>query len=301
MHPRASYPPISVNRAPKRRRVNVACSSCRSHKIRCGGIRPKCGTCYRRREQCSYPDGNDQSHNIETRRDENQGPHAGLELDKPSLDDDRFEPEATAMGLATRTLSDVDEPSDDFYGDSSAVAFIKSLQESLKPTTLAPETPPEPTPQNTAQTSASRGVSRVPRVSLDLLPPRALADHLVSCYFTKIHTLYPIIHKDAFLAAYEDVWISDGTEPNASYRGLGLGDPTVSDTTWYYALNIVFAMGCQFPDIVRTERQATSEAFFYRCKPALDVDYLERGDLAVVQVILLMSHYLQGPQTPNRC
>ncbi|EAA60504.1 hypothetical protein AN4343.2 [Aspergillus nidulans FGSC A4] len=49
------------------------------------------------------------------------------------------------------------------------------------------------------------------------------------------------------------------------------------------------------------ERQTTSEAFFHRCKPALDVDYLERGDLALVQVVLFIAHYLQGSQTPNRC
>ncbi|OQD89742.1 hypothetical protein PENANT_c002G00143 [Penicillium antarcticum] len=44
-----------------------------------------------------------------------------------------------------------------------------------------------------------------------------------------------------------------------------------------------------------------SEAFFHTCKPALDVDYLEDGDLALVQTFLIIAHYLQGSRAPNRC
>ncbi|KAL4870673.1 hypothetical protein BDV12DRAFT_195152 [Aspergillus spectabilis] len=244
---------------------------------------PSCSTCNRRREQCAYPEGSDGPSIIGAAHNEREEIQPGFGVHDLTPDGNRFESEATAMGLATRTLSDVDEPGDRFYGDSSAIAFIKHLQVSLRSDAPAPELPYE-TIQNTNRRAAPREVFHPTRISLDLLPPRALADHLVDCYFTKIHTLYPFIHKEAFLVAYQRTWTLDNS--------LGLGDSAVTGTTWYYALNIVFAMGCQFSEIVRTERQATSEAFFYRCKQALDVDYLERGDLALVQIILLMSHYL---------
>jgi hypothetical protein len=54
---------------------------------------------------------------------------------------------------------------------------------------------------------------------------------------------------------------------------------------------VIFASGCQFSDIVQHEREAISEAF-HTCKPALDVDYLEDGDLALAQTLLLIAHYL---------
>ncbi|KAL3491445.1 fungal-specific transcription factor domain-containing protein [Aspergillus germanicus] len=216
------------------------------------------------------------------------------------------------MGLATRSLGDLedtDESAKGFFGDSSAVAFIKRLQETLNSDTPAPGLPPSP--YNSTASGAPRGANRAVvaesfKIPLDQLPPRALADHLVNCYFSRIHSLYPFIHKEAFLSCYNLIWTWNDSQVDVSTNlylkaGLGLGDLGVSTTTFYYGLNIVFAMGCQFSDLVQTERETTSEAFFHRCKRALDVEYLERGDLALVQILLLMAHYLQGSQTPNRC
>ncbi|KAL2784367.1 fungal-specific transcription factor domain-containing protein [Aspergillus keveii] len=223
-------------------------------------------------------------------------------LDEPTRLGDQSSPEVTAMGLATRSLGDLedtDESAKGFFGDSSAVAFIKRLQETLKSGTPAPGLPHSP--YNSTASGAPRGASTAVaaecfKIPLDQLPPRALADHLVNCYFSRIHSLYPFIHKETFLSCYNLIWTW-----NDSQGGLGLGDLGVSTTTFYYGLNIVFAMGCQFSDLVQAERETTSEAFFHRCKRALDVEYLERGDLALVQILLLMAHYLQGSQTPNRC
>jgi hypothetical protein len=64
---------------------------------------------------------------------------------------------------------------------------------------------------------------------------------------------------------------------------------------------MIFASACQFSDIVQHEREAISEAVFHTCKLALDVDYLEDGDLALAQTLLLIAHYLQGSRDPNRC
>ncbi|KAL4879773.1 hypothetical protein BJY04DRAFT_89375 [Aspergillus karnatakaensis] len=289
----------------KRRRVNVACNRCRSHKVRCDGARPDCGNCRRHREICLYNDEASapisDSPGAQAGQDENTQSHLDYTIAEPMTSGDRFEPEATAMGLAARMIDHADESGEVFYGNSSAISFVKSLQDSLRsknPTSGLPNGLNENAPRR----AADRSVLQPTKISLDLLPPRDLADHLVDCYFRKIHTLYPFVHKDAFLESYSCTWSSDPSGVvDSKYIGLGLGDPTVTDATWYYALNIVFAMGCQFSELLRAERQVISEGFFHRCKQALDVDYLERGDLALVQVILLISHYLQGSQTPNRC
>ncbi|KAJ0414982.1 fungal-specific transcription factor domain-containing protein [Aspergillus carlsbadensis] len=309
--------PFQIKQGTKRRRVNVACSPCRNHKIRCDGIRPHCGTCRRRREKCVYAEDSNEgvsshpSSQIDNKMDA-MHPLPASELDEPTQLGDQASPEVTAMGLATRPLSDVedtDESVKGFFGDSSAVAFIKRLQETLKSGTPAPGLPHPPfnsTAFGSYRGANTAGVAQCFKIPRDQLPPRALADHLVDCYFSRIHSLYPFIHKEAFLSCYTLVWTSNGSQVDVSTNpylnaGLGLGDLGVSTTTFYYGLNIVFAMGCQFSDLVQAERETTSEAFFHRCKRALDVEYLERGDLALVQVLLLTAHYLQGSQTPNRC
>lgn len=49
--------PPSEQRSPKRRRVALACGSCRERKVRCDGAKPRCGACQKRgntAEQCEY-------------------------------------------------------------------------------------------------------------------------------------------------------------------------------------------------------------------------------------------------------
>ncbi|KAK7928609.1 hypothetical protein PG985_005607 [Apiospora marii] len=42
--------------AKKRKLVPIACARCRSHKTKCGGQRPSCGTCRSRNVECKYDD-----------------------------------------------------------------------------------------------------------------------------------------------------------------------------------------------------------------------------------------------------
>ncbi|KAF2240183.1 hypothetical protein BU26DRAFT_402753, partial [Trematosphaeria pertusa] len=43
-------------RIPRRRRVSLACTSCRQRKSRCDGIRPGCSTCLELNLPCCYED-----------------------------------------------------------------------------------------------------------------------------------------------------------------------------------------------------------------------------------------------------
>ncbi|KAL4957897.1 fungal-specific transcription factor domain-containing protein [Aspergillus filifer] len=286
------------SRGIKRRRVNVACNPCRAHKIRCDGVRPDCGTCLGRREKCAYS-GSGHGEVIDPSKMNTQHEPTIQALASNKIED---EPEITAMGLAARLPSENDQSADDYFGDSSAVAFIKQLQENWK--LSGPDPSPSQRYISTQSThwKPSDNLAQCITIPLDLLPARPLADHLVNCFFSKYHTLYPLVHKTAFLSLYQSMWADGcGGSQNLRNPGIGLGDPTISVTTFYYALNIIFACGCIFSESLGDKRQSMSESFFSRCKPALDIDYLERGDLALIQVLVLMSHYLQGSPTPNRC
>jgi hypothetical protein len=193
----------------------------------------------------------------------------------------------------------------EYFGDSSAVAFVQELQNSIKSDSAGPNLRSRRVPRDVFNNDnhgvGSSTLTKFP--GLASLPPRTLADHLVSCYFSKIHSLYPFVHKEAFLAAYESLWMSEVWTSDAHQNpGVGLGDSNTSPTTFYFALNAIFASGCQFSNIVQLDREMTSDAFFTLCKPALDLNYLEgRADLAMCQTLLLATHYLQSSLTPNRC
>ncbi|PYH91259.1 hypothetical protein BO71DRAFT_359819 [Aspergillus ellipticus CBS 707.79] len=306
--------PPRPTRPPKRKRASIACIPCRAHKIRCDGSRPQCETCQRRREACLYPEEENRRPKQIVERGADGGHHVDLSR-CPGSDNatqhyesvpaitqsqDNEESSVTAMGLISRPLSSSPDQERGFFGESSVISFIQSLQETLHPGLDASDSRGLPGDQ-TSLLQTHKAWQR-PAISPNLLPPRSLADHLIDCYMSKIHTLYPFVHKKAFLASYRRLWgviPSEGpAEPN---HGLGVGDVTISATTFYYSLNMLFALGCQFSDVIKEERESMSEAFFHRCKPALDVDHLENGDLALAQTFLLMAHYLQGSRTPNRC
>lgn len=207
----------------------------------------------------------------------------------------------TAMGLVSKSPKENYTTAKEHFGESSAIAFIQQLQDTLRLDSTVSNRDSE-LPHSRRLGHKERDSRPSPGIEIGSLPPRALADHLVSCYFSKIHTLYPFVHEPAFMETYQSLWSPDGSaSTRIKARGLGLGSLDVSSTTFYFALNVVFALGCQFSDVVLAGREVTSEAFFHLCKPALDLNYLENGDLALCQLLLLMAHYLQSSSTPNRC
>lgn len=207
----------------------------------------------------------------------------------------------TAMGLVSKSPKGDSSLVKEHFGESSAIAFIQQLQDTLGLGSTASTLVDE---RSSSQPTGHKERSLKPlcESGIGSLPPRPLADHLVSCYFSKIHSLYPFVHQPAFMDAYKSLWKTDEPRSNTIKAcGLGLGSMDVSSTTFYFALNAIFALGCQFSDVVQADREATSEAFFLSCKSALDLSYLEKGDLALCQTLLLMAHYLQGSSTPSRC
>lgn len=137
------------------------------------------------------------------------------------------------------------------------------------------------------------------------LPPRMLADHLLKCFFDKIYILYPFFHRPAFEAAYRNVWRGED-DPYIPLTDLQIGLGSSSESgprsiVFHCALNLMFALGCQFADIHPEEVEPAAQSFFLRAKRFIGLDFLDINTLGVVQTLLITALFLQSSPFPSRC
>lgn len=212
-----------------------------------------------------------------------------------------------AMGTVSAITERGLDSSDHFYGTSSIVSFSQQIYQTQQRLSGRAD-------RISGQTSASAALpaqgmlsellSSIPISNPDdyFLPPRVLADHLLSCYWNRVHCLYPFVHQQSFISAYNRLWGSDTQELlQDSMARVGLGSPGCSASVFYCALNAIFALGCQFSDLRLAERENLSETFFRRSKQLLRIDILDEGSLALIQTLLIVAQFLQSTQFPNRC
>ena len=141
-----------------------------------------------------------------------------------------------------------------------------------------------------------------------VLPPRALADHLVGRFFERVFYLYPVFHRQSFESAYHRLWepAASGTslprEPSPVFVGLGSSPQTGPESLVFHcALNAIFALGCQFSDWSGLNAESTALTFFLRSKSLLGIEFLESNTTGVVQALLIITLYLQSTPFPGRC
>ncbi|KAA8911525.1 fungal-specific transcription factor domain-containing protein [Sphaerosporella brunnea] len=221
---------------------------------------------------------------------------------------------ADAMGTILADNDDKGEGDENhsFFGSSSAFSFMKHIKR-----TVAKKRSSSLSPQDVDfRALASNGMGGMePPVrqtqSRDddgfledledfVLPRRDIADHLIDCYWTWVHSLYPFFHRPTFMATYEQLW----TGSEFPHPG---GEPGVSEVKppgrmFRCILNLIFAFGCQFSSsIPSSRRDSSSDVFFKRSRLLLHVDILGSGSILLVQALLLMGQYLQSTKYPNRC
>jgi hypothetical protein len=197
-------------------------------------------------------------------------------------------------GLATVGVDNDDVA---LYGDSSTIAFARQVAsggESHRPSdrNMRPSlyiTPPSGTSDKTSR--------------LELLPPRESdtdnfvlpfrrnADNYLHCFWNFVHPLFPVLHKPSFTARYENLWESQSSV-----------DESDENVTFIPTLNLVFALGCQFSDLVPAEKKAKAAAAFYgRSRSLLLYDILGSMQVTVVQWLLLSAIYLQSTSLATTC
>ncbi|KAJ5750658.1 hypothetical protein N7533_007686 [Penicillium manginii] len=205
-----------------------------------------------------------------------------------------------------------ESPREQYYGNSSVASFmrlakdsmpIRSYLQTLKQ--MEGSTPGGPSYRDT-------GLWRdclTPTLGLQFddfsLPPRSLADHLLECYWNRVHCLYPFFHRPSFEQAYENLWgSSKWPKPQLPELNIGLGgsfDSGHQSIVFHCALNAIFGLSCHFSDIPAAEREAAAYSFFLRSKRFVGLDLLDIGTIGVVQTLLIISLLLQSTPYPNRC
>jgi hypothetical protein len=135
------------------------------------------------------------------------------------------------------------------------------------------------------------------------LPPRQVADKLLGLYFNSVHIFYPWTHSTSFQQRYESLWTSEGYPgPPLSVPSsgdIGLGGDKCPASSFFCALNAMFALGCEFSDL--PQKDSATATFKERMMTLLQMDMLDKGELAHVQTLLLAGHYLLTSEYPIRC
>lgn len=129
-----------------------------------------------------------------------------------------------------------------------------------------------------------------------VLPSRHAADNFTSAYFNIVHPLFPIIHQPSFDASYRYLW-----QPPDADQPLSMAS-VITDPIFMSTVNVVFALGCQFSDMVEPSRRTRVAAEFYDRSMQLSAfRVLDAASLESVQLLLLTGVYLQSTQYASRC
>jgi len=111
-----------------------------------------------------------------------------------------------------------------------------------------------------------------------LLPPRALCDELVDAYFRWVHPIVPVINKTRFMKRYKD------TKNPPSLLLL-------------QAILLAGSRVCTNPQLMDATGSTTPAAmtFYKRAKALYDANY-EDDRITIVQALILMGWYWEGPE-----
>lgn len=169
--------------------------------------------------------------------------------------------------------SEEQPPSSEFFGRSSAGSFMQNVRRVIS------EQSGSNIPQSSARYLASDQDSMRQHCPAYVLPPRRVADGLLSFYWRHVHKLMPILDVLQIQRGYEQLW---------------KGDCAMKDERSFVCLmNVIFALSAQLDESMTSqERSRTSVVFYIRARDLIDV--LEVGSLRAVQYCLLLGEYFQG-------
>jgi hypothetical protein len=129
-----------------------------------------------------------------------------------------------------------------------------------------------------------------------MIPRRPLADNLLNAYFTFAHDFLPVFHRPFFEQRYERLWISD---PASTF-----GDPheNIEDGMFLAILNVCFALGSLFSELIADEdRESIGEDFYQRSRALINFDIFDYSSPRAVILQLITGLYLQTTPHASRC
>lgn len=215
----------------------------------------------------------------------------------------------TAMGAMTGVDDNEYYPnqSAEYFGSSSTASLMSLLSRNHEKQSRHAWVSRRQGPLNPTLNGQDLNQSSLSAMQLEdlLLPPRALADHLLACFWDRVYCLYPFFDRRSFQNAYENLWISRNHGAHElSNLNIGIGDRVNSGSrsvVFSCALNAIFALGCHFSDIPIEQREAVAHQFFLRAKHHIGLDMIDIQSIGVVQALLIVALFLQSTGYPHRC
>jgi hypothetical protein len=132
------------------------------------------------------------------------------------------------------------------------------------------------------------------------LPSREFADDLLRCYWEFSHSLFPIIHRETFKKSYKMLWITGSSRDESDDEEVSL-----SRHLFHITLNIVFAIGCHFTELISpAERTKHGDRFYQYSRKLINFEILDDVQLGKIQMLLLTAVYLfyeQPSKYADRC
>ncbi|KAF4336946.1 transcription activator acu-15 [Fusarium beomiforme] len=204
----------------------------------------------------------------------------------------------SAMGIALPATETPTDTTKEFYGKPSAASLLCDiLSHGQRPSKQ--DSTPQPPP-----TSSRRSLSVPYSSNTDAyhLPPRHVADSLLEIYRERVQIIYPFLHWQTLMEAYNRLWLSETEVKNLPHlTGVGLGGPNCPVPVFYCALNAAFALATQFTDGSAHDRKERSTPFLRRSRHLMRLDFLDTAHIALIQALLILARYLQSTNLPNRC
>lgn len=172
--------------------------------------------------------------------------------------------DAALDGMASLTVS---EKEGGYLGVASGAAFIRLLEPNMKRRGSHARSRPSMTPSMT-----------FPSLVQQPNPNRQIADIMIDAYFKVYHLSYPILHEPTFRAQFSEVI------------------PRPHGDSWLVLAYVVAAIGVwsstNTPDNLDLQ-------LFSQARSILSFNFLELGNLTLVQALTLTSNYQQKRDRPN--
>lgn len=177
------------------------------------------------------------------------------------IDVDAVEEDQIKDGMASLA---VNEKEAGYLGVASGAALLRILEPDAKHMT------PRPDPQYHSR--------RLPVLLVQPDINRHITDTMIDAYFTRYHLSYPILHEPTFRAQYSEVI------------------PQPHGRSWHVLAYVVAAIGVYSSS---TSVGDLDLRLFSHAKSMLSFDFLELGNLTLVQALTLISNLQQKRDKPN--